>query len=493
MASSKMLNALGSVPTARTENGAVTYSSSGSANTDMFALVGSMRARKDEALRLFTSALAEDEVLGVLNAIHLRNIRGGNGERDLARAMFNWLAINRPETFSKVFKYIPDFGRWDDLMSMEILESPLGRSVSNWIKRQLMLDINHDKPSLLAKWMPSINTSSKESRKLANYFAQLFEMSPRKYRKTLADIRAKLNVLEVKMSARKWTAIDYSKIPSRASKIYSKAFAKRDAERYAAFWAKVEKGEAKVNTGTLYPYELLVDILKADVNGDRARKQLMWDNLPDYAGGKNSLVVVDTSGSMGSVDHVWNSQVQPIHVALSLGLYFAERNTGYFKDHFLTFSNSSDLVKIRGNGVYEKVHNMAKAKWEMSTNLQAAFDHILKAAIDNNLTQDDMPDSLIIVSDMEFNSAGANTNLKTAKDKYAARGYVLPKVVFWNVAARNTQVPALASETSVNLVSGLSSSNFKWIADLGSKTPEDYMKDVLFSEMYAEVKKALVS
>ena len=488
MASSKMLNALGSVPTARTENGAVTYSSSGHANVDMFALVGSMRDRKDEALRLFTSAVGEDLTLGVLNAVHLRNVRGGNGERDLARAMFNWLAVNYPNAFNRVFRLIPQFGRWDDLISMEIFESHVGREVASALLAQLREDMATDKPSLLAKWMPSINTSSKDSRKMAVYLSALFDWTPRRYRKTLSELRAKLNVLEVKMSARKWTAIDYSKIPSRASKIYSKAFAKRDADRYAAFWTKVEKGEAKVNTGTLYPYELLVDIMTTSVE-DRARKQLMWDNLPDYAGGKNSLVVVDTSGSMGSVESTYS--VAPIHVALSLGLYFAERNTGFFKDHFLTFSNNSDLVKIVGNSVYEKVKNMAKAKWEMSTNLQAAFDHVLQAAVKNNLTQDDMPDSLIIVSDMELNSSGAKTNFQTAKDKYAASGYVLPKVVFWNVSARNTQVPVLATDRAVNLVSGLSSSNFKWIADLGSKTPEDYMKDVLFSEMYAPVKNAL--
>ena len=196
--------------------------------------------------------------------------------------------------------------------------------------------------------------------------------------------------------------------------------------------------------------------------------------------GKNAIVVADTSGSMSG---------DPMSVSISLALYFAERNKGQFKDYFMTFSSHPSLQKICGETLKEKMDNLERADWEMNTDLQAVFNLILKTAIDNNTPTEEMPSTIYIISDMEFDSCTRNyeneTNYEVIKEKYKEAGYEKPTLVFWNVDARQKNLPVQSNENGVALVSGLSPVIFKMAVE--NKTPEEVMLDTINSERYAQI------
>lgn len=473
---------------AMTENGAIAKATTGSSLLDFFASAGAYRTRSEtDVISAFTKALSEDSLLAIKMLFYFRDVRGGQGERRLFNVISKYLADRHPELLKKNLHLFTEYGRWDDLYSL--FGTKLESEVSVIIKEQIQYDIKSDKPSLLAKWLKSENTSSNESKRLGAKTRKMLEMSPRQYRKTLSLLRKKLNVLEVSMSANEWGKIEYPSVPSQASLKYRKAFYKHDEEGYQDYLDKLTKGEVKVNTGTLYPYQL---VSKVDYEGygwnrksSVAEEQLlneMWKSLPDYIGDKkeNSLAVIDTSGSMHG---------DPIEVAISLGMYMAERNTGIFHDHFITFSNSPKLQHIQGANFVERVKNISKAEWGHSTNIESVFNLILNTAVKNNLSQDEMVEKLYIISDMEFNrcvTGGENkTLIESMRKLYQYHGYRLPKLVFWNVNARNTQFPVTMNDTGVQLVSGCSPSLFEQI--MKGKEAYDLMIDTLSQPRYSAI------
>jgi hypothetical protein len=310
------------------------------------------------------------------------------------------------------------------------------------------------------------------------------------YRKALSALRAKIDVIETKMSSKNWKAINYSKVPSKASLRYRTAFHKKDGERYTAFLESAVKGEVKINSAALYPYELVEKYLNPvygfddhSTAGLDMTVEAQWKQLPNYADTDvNSLVVCDVSGSM------MGGKPSPCSVAISLAIYLAERNKGAFKDHFITFSSSPKLEAIKGNTLYEKVRNLSHADWGMSTNLQSAFNLILSVAMRNKLAQSELPKKLFIVSDMEFNQAcGGSTNYEVARAKFQAAGYELPEVVFWNVRSRNNQTPVTKDEQGTFLVSGCSPSIFKNTINCKATTPAELMLEVLNGPRYEKI------
>lgn len=468
-----------------TENAALTHKSTLSDVLDFYYHAPARRGQDNT--QLFSNAYAEDPILALKVAFYLRDIRGkGTGERESFRQVLRYLHVNKPAVFNAVVSLVPEYGRWDDIL--EFVDSAF---VTQIVIEQLSDDRIAEHPSLLAKWMPSNNTSSVKTRELAKKWARAIGITDAAYRRMLSNIRRSINVLERLMSAGNFSEIDYEHVPSKASKNYRKAFSKRDAERYVAYLESVKKGEKKINASTLYPYELVSQYLQGYNSVDDTLEAL-WKALPNYADtDRNALCVVDTSGSMTWVT-LPGTNVQPLHVAVSLGVYCAERNHGAFKDYFITFSDHPELQRIRGNNLLEKVRNLSRANVGGSTNLQGVFDLLLTTARNEHVPAADMPSHIFVISDMEFNAcARPVTNYEAIKNKYRSAGYEAPVIVFWNVMSRNTQTPVTQDESGVILVSGLSATVFKNAINARIVTPMEAMLDVLSDERYQAVENAV--
>jgi len=472
----------------RTENGALTHRESLSTLVDMFYHVPAKRGQVADVQRLFANAYGDNKALATVLAFYVRDIRGGQGERDSFRVILRYLAKHDLNLFNRIMPLVPEYGRWDDL-----IEYVDNANVVEFVKTQLVADMEaKGSISLLGKWMPSINTSSKKTRQLAMKWVVALGLTVREYRKLLVALRAKLLVVEVAMSANDFSSINYAAVPSRAAYIYRKAFGKRDTERYSAFMTKVEKGEEKINAATLYPHEIVYKLLGYVATEDRTLEAL-WNALPNYATSEQpALVMADVSGSMSS--EVYGSKASALSVSIALALYFAERTKGKFNGYFMTFSEKPDLVKVKGNTLKEKIDNVNRANWNMSTNIEAAFTKILDTAVSAKIPESEMPRILFIVSDMEFNSASTGrTNYKNIQAKYRAAGYEMPKIVFWNVASRKEQVPVTKDEIGTMLVGGLSPSIFKSVMEAKAVTPEDMMLEVINSDRYTRVREVVWS
>lgn len=471
-----------------TENGAKTFDQTGSKVLDLFSRGGAYRTRSEQdTLKLILDAIDENSLLGLKTLFYLRDIRQGQGERRIFRVALKWLADECETVFAKNLGNIVEFGRWDDLF--EAFDTASEDVMIAYVKAQLGADVRQPddgKLSLLAKWMPSINTSSKDTRYLAHRFAKAFKITPAKYRKTLSNLRSRLNVVEKLMSAGDWADIEFSHVPSKANLLYRKAFSRQQADRYTAFIKSVQKGETKINAGTIYPYEIVRDVASGASQPDTLNA--LWSALPDYLvdNPHNGLVMADVSGSMMS----GHGSIAPIWVSVSLAMYFAQRNTGIFKDHFMTFSDSPELVRIKSKNIVSAYNEISRANWSMSTNLQSAFDKILSTAVGAGIPKEDMPSVLYIVSDMEFDVAtrdNSKTNFEAIKDKYKKAGYTLPNIVFWNVSARNDQSAAKKNDKGVALVSGCSPSIFKTAIGGKTITPYAVMLETINNERYNSV------
>jgi hypothetical protein len=485
------LNALESeLNVTETLNGAKAYSSTLSRCLDLFGKIAACRNDVAQAKRLFAFAYKEDPETAIRILFWSRDIRGGQGERAVFRAIFQDLAQDYPAVANKLISLIPEYGRWDDLLILET--SPVWDKALSSIKEQLNRDkvslASGESISLLAKWLPSINASSKDSKRLGRKIAEYLGMTERQYRKTLSELRTRISIVEQAMCSKEWSAIDYSKVPSRAAFMYRKAFAKQDASRYQDYLNAVAKGEVKINAGTLYPYDIVNEYLYKGARNDKTI-DLQWEALPNYMEGQefNGLVVADVSGSMYGM---------PMAVSISLAMYIAERNTSpVWKDKFLTFSARPELQSIVGATIGKRIENLSRAHWQMNTDLMAVFKTVLKAAEDNSLPAKDMPQKLIIVSDMQFDqacSSNKRTNFEQIQKLYRKSGYEMPQLVFWNVNS-HSNVPVQAHDTGTALVSGCSPSILKSVLTGNVITPVDVMRDAVYSDRYEPIGEALTA
>ena len=469
-----------------TENLAVTYRSSGSENVDLFGSIGALRSASDEDIvRRFLKAWGEDRDLAMKILFYARDIRGGLGERRVFRVILYALAVMAPESVRKNIALIPEYGRYDDLL--ELLGTPCEADALAFIKEQLAADMAAPEAgepvSLMAKWLPSINASSEETRKQAQIVANAVGMNNAQYRKALSALRAEIKIIENNLREKDYT-FDYAKQPSKAMFKYRKAFNRNDGERYSAYLKQVEKGEATIHTSTLMPYELVRSALNRPDEKERRSLDVTWKALEDYTDGRNALAVIDGSGSMYGFGNP-----RPADVAISLGMYFAERNTGLFRDHFITFSRSPQLVQIKGKDFVDRVLYCKSYNEVANTNLQAVFVLLLNTAVAYGMPQSEMPELLYIISDMEFDSCveGAGlTNFEYAKQLYESHGYKLPQIIFWNVQSRHQQVPVKVNDRGVALVSGASPQIFK-MAMSNEMDPYRFMMKVIGSERYTPV------
>ena len=489
-----------------TENGALTHKSTRSALLDLFAMGAAYRTRSDEdCILLFKNAFEENPVYALKCLFYIRDCRGGQGERRFWRVCMKWLANQNSDAAERNIKNIPLFGRWDDLYVF--VGTPFEDAAFEIIKEQLALDVQCKTPSLLAKWLKSENTSSKNSRKLAQRTREYLGMTHKQYRKTLSILRERINVLERLMSAGKWDEIEFDKIPSRAGMIYKNAFARHDLERVKEdkniqSYADFAKDETKkVNAKTLYPYECVAEATKLISGGwysdwnirvpmddtNRLMVNKYWDNLQDYFNGAsfNGLAVVDTSGSMTG-----SSASAPINVAISLGLYCAEKAKGPFAGHYVSFASRPQLIKTEGVDFVDKVFRIYKTNLVDNTNIEATFDLLLNTAIQNKCSQDELPQNILIISDMEFDSARSGSWSQTRETlmegiarKWQAHGYNMPHLIYWNVQARQNNIPQNLGCGLISYVSGMSPSIFETL--MSGKTGYDLMMEKLNSERYA--------
>jgi hypothetical protein len=437
----------------RTENGALTYTTTNSALLDFFsrAAVTDINSATD----LFRKAFNENPLLAMKISWFLRDVREGQGKRDVLRATINTLIKTDVELLNKTLPYIPLIGRWKDVFeyASKFSDSTLG--VLHMMIEAGVADESHR--ALLGKWLPRKGDNAKSLTKLLG-------LSPREYRKLAVGLS---DTVEQKMCAKDWESIDFSKLPSKAAKIYQKAFMKNATESYTAYVESLKKEDktVKVNAATLFPSDIITSIRRGDGNADVLNAQ--WKALPNYMEGcsMNILPIVDVSGSMDCQAY---GNTTAMDVAIALGTYISTRNEGAFKNLWCTFSAKPTIENIKGNTIKEQWVNMKNSAWGYNTNLQAVFNLILGRAQSANVPAEDMPEAILIISDMEFDTASrTSTNFETIKAKYAQVGYRMPKVVFWNANARGNNSPVTKDEENVVLIGGYSPVAMKTILARG--------------------------
>lgn len=463
-----------------TENGMATNSSSLNHCVDLFFQIGAMRGQdKQRLINAFTKAFAEDSLTAMRLLFWARDVRGGAGERQIFRDIVTYLAINRKDSLSKNLHLFNEYGRWDDLLTL--VGTPLETQALSLISEAL-----NGKDGLAAKWMPRPNVSNRTKKRWANALRKHMGLTPKAYRKLLVE---NSNTVEQLMCSREFSKIDYSKLPSKAMSDLMKAFSRNDLERFQAYLESIDKGEAKINAGAIYPYDVIKNMKQGNNQGANAQ----WNALPNYMDTNNEFVLplVDVSGSM-SCPAGGNPNVTCMDVAISLGLYISERNVGPFKDAFVTFSESPKLQILKGN-LTERYQQLARADWDMSTNLEAAFKEILNKAVKSNVPAAEMPTMILILSDMEFNSAvrgrGWNpTAQQMIENMYTEAGYKMPKVVYWNIQSRgDNNKPVHFDTNGTALVSGFSPALLTNLLSGKDLSPISMMMSVIDSERYSRV------
>ena len=473
----------------RTENGAVALNTSGSKLLDFYSTVGSLRTADEVRInRLFADAFNEDKLLATKIAFYGRDIRGGLGERKTFRTIIRYMADYHPEALRPNLDLIGVYGRYDDMYALigTRLEDDMWAAMKKQFEEDVM-NLHADKAvSLLAKWIKTADASSKETRRLGILTAQKLGYPVYNFKRIVRALRRKIGIIESLMSAGRWDEIEYSQVPSRAMMIYRNAFAKHDEDRYNEFINKAVTGEEKINASTLYPYDLVERTFRYCWGGCKVIEdktiEAQWRALPNYVEeGTNALVIADTSGSM---------QGRPLNSALGLAVYFAERNKGAYHNMWMSFSTAPRIQMIKGETLAQKIKSINMDLWSGNTNLHAAFELVLDIAIKNNVPPDEMPKSLIVISDMEIDYCGDKS--WTFYDKMAAefesKGYHIPNIVFWNVNSRHDVFHADYTRKGVQLVSGQSASTFKNLMSCIGMTPVEAMLKTIGSERYEPIK-----
>lgn len=482
-----------------TENGAVGYRTTGKEILDFNFKVASYRSRsEEEIIRDFEKVWLDNKVLAMQFLFFIRDREEGLGERRLFRVIIKHLAQVEPEMTKKVVPVIAEYGRWDDLL--ELFDTPLEEyTIMEVLGKQILEDSKKyeqgESISLLAKWLPSINASSKVQKERAKKIIKYGELKEKEYRELLSNLRKHIDVTERKMCANEWDKIKYENVPSKANLNYSNAFLRHDEERRREFLEAVQKGEKKVNAGMLYPHDIVHKYTNGSYYGtmniDETLEEL-WKALP-VKEIENTLVVADGSGSMTS--SVGNTNITALDVANALAIYFAEHNKGEFKDKYITFSENPQYVDFNGcTSLRDKIRKALSYSEVENTNIEKVFKLILETGKEYKLAQKDMPKNILIISDMEFDYAvDGDLSLRlfdSISQQYAIAGYKLPRLIFWNVNSRTGTIPVKENELGVALVSGFSTN----IAEMVMSSELDPLKvllEKLSTERYKKIAEIL--
>ena len=494
-----------------TENGATGYRTTGKALLDLNFAVSSLRnASSDEIADKFVKAYYEDSLLAIKWLFFAGDVRQGLGERRLFRTLFLYLAQNHTETAKALMPLIPEYTRWDIVVSL--MQTPLADEAASMLWKQLEKDrINMENGtpiSLCAKWLPSENASSEQTKQMARILAQKFSMTAKEYRQMLSAFRRHLKIVEVMMSSGKWAEIRYEAVPSRANLIYNKAFLRNDEERRREFLGAVKKGEQQIHADVLFPHDIVHSYTESGalfcsptLRPIDATLEELWRALPDYVQGTgNTLCIADGSSSMTS--RIGKTNVSRLDVANALAIYFSERCTGQFKDCYISFSQNPQFVDLsKGKTLHDKIEIALHYNEVANTNLEAVFELILLTAVKNHMTQADLPANLLILSDMEFDSATsrrvANTWIapdeklfETFAKRYSQYGYRLPRLIFWHICSTTGTIPVKENALGVALVSGFSPMIAKMVLT-GETDPYKILTDQLALPRYDAVEQAV--
>lgn len=455
-----------------TTNGMKAKKNTGQNCVDLFFNIGSMR--NANPIPNFVAALAENEDIALRILLWSRDVRGGAGERDTFRKILKHLEKTNPDVLKTILPKVPELGRWDDLLVFETKEIKA-------IAYTMIGDALRAGNGLCAKWMPR-EKSSKDQ--IAKEIREFFGMTPRQYRKSLTALT---NVVEQQMCSGNWNEIEFGHVPSVASSRYKKAFYKHVPEQYADYVKKLSTGEAKIHAGAIFPHDVIKDLFgyiydRQAVTDNVIKAQ--WEALPNYVGDSNILAMVDVSGSMSC--SAGKGGPQCMQVAVSLGLYVADKNKGPFKDTFLTFSSNPELLHLKGN-IVQKVEQMKSANWGTTTDIVEAFRKILDVAKKNNVRQLDMPQILMIMSDMQFDRCADYSGFEAMKAMYEQAGYDMPKIIFWNLNAAYGNFPVTFDTHGTAMVSGFSPTILKSIlsGNMDDFTPEAIMLKTVMDDRYS--------
>lgn len=455
-----------STSNAFTDNGALTNSTSLNPLVDLFFLAGACRTESVENINIkLQQAYSYDSLLTLKLIFWAGDIRNGAGERRFFRIALSFLEKNYPTVLVKLIGLVPFYNRWDSLFHLGDTPGVL----------QLIRTALQNKDALCAKWMP--RQGSKKYAHVYMVYLRLYKMKPRAYRKIIVSLS---KTVEQQMSSKQWDKIVYEHVPSCAMNKYRTAFYRNDLERFTSYIQKVAKGEKKINASAIFPH----DIYKALKNGHEPKAvEAQWNALPNYmTSDERILPICDVSGSMTG---------DPIAISVALGIYISERNKSIFKDGFITFSENPQLQYLTGT-FSERVRQLEKAQWNMTTNLTAVFHLILGRALQTNLPTNEMPTKLLIISDMEFNDAtDKETNYEFIKNMYLAYGYDMPQIVFWNVNGRVGNLPITVNDKGVALVSGASPTILKSVLG-GDISPLSAVLQTLNSERYKQIEAAIL-
>ncbi len=472
----------------RTENGAVALNTTGDARLDFFGTAGSLRGAEEARItRLFSEAWKEDPLFATRIAFYTRDVRGGLGERQTFRILLRYMAQYHPEALRLNLDLIGVYGRYDDLYCL--IGTPMEAEMWAAMKRQFEEDRRNleagNAVSLLAKWIRTADASSANTRKLGILTAQKLGYSVYEFKRLVRAMRIQIGIVEALMSAGRWEEIRYPAVPSRAMMIYRNAFQRHDPDRFGAFVRKAAGGEETIHSAALFPYDIVGKVMQMGYRGIRVTEddvlEAQWRQLPDYVeAGTNALVIADTSGSMYG---------RPMATSVGLAVYFAERNTGAYHNMFMSFSGTSRIQVLKGETLAQKIRSIDMRDWANNTNLQAAFRHVLEIAVTNHVAQEDMPRSLIVISDMEIDSCGDRnwTFYEKMAGEFERFGYRIPNVIFWNVASRHDVFHADRTRTGVQLVSGQSAAVFRQVMQCVGLSPVEAMEQVINSDRYAAI------
>ena len=464
----------------RTENGAVALNTTSDARLDLFGTIGALReADENRITTLFSEAFEQDKLFATKIAFYARDIRYGLGERKTFRTIIRYMAEHHPGALRPNLDLIGVFGRYDDLY--ELIGTPMEDDMWKTMKIQFEEDLknlNEGKAiSLLAKWIKTADASSRETRKLGILTAQKLGYPVYNFKRIVRSMRKQIGVVESLMSAGKWNEIKYPEVPSRAMMIYRRAFAKHDPDGFNDFINKADKGEVKINASTLYPYDIVEKIIYGRENNKVLEAQ--WKALPNYIEqGTNALIMADVSGSMTG---------RPMATSIGLAIYFAERNVGAYHNLFMTFSSNPETVVLKGETLSQKINNAKGADWGGSTNLKAAFKKVLDIAEKNNISQEEMPKAIVVISDMEIDYCGNRdwSFYDKMANKFHKSGYVIQKNIMWHVNSRHDVFHADSKRKGVQLASGQSVTVFKQILQNLGYNPIEAMVNTINSERYA--------
>lgn len=484
-----------------TENGAVAYETTGKEMLDFNFRLSSYRKLPIEQIkREFGRVYYENPLLAVKFLFWVGDIREGAGERKVFRSGLIWLAEHKAGIMRKLIPLVAEYNRFDSLIPL--LDTPVRKDVSAYYKKQLKEDNKNrklDQPiSLAAKWASSINASSAETRRYAQILCEDFGWTYKKYRKTLSKLRKYLDIVERKMSAKQWEDIDYSKVPSKANLIYNSAFLRNDEDRRRNYLESLKKGEVKINAGVLQPHEIVTQysnttssFFRPGVRDYDETLEQLWKNLPNMTV-SNTLVVRDGSGSMLSPI---SGKTTCLHVATALTIYMAEHNTGSWKNKFVTFSSSPEIVDLsKETTLHDKLDKLSHYDDYRNTDIYKTMKLILDTAVTNKMTQADMPEMIVICSDMQFDGRRFNFNktlFEDIIDEYEAAGYKMPKICFWNINDRGERtIPLQQNDLGLILCSGFSVQIMKMFMS-NKLDPYEILLETINSPRYDAVEKAI--